>query len=137
MTSAKNAKCLNFGPPLTHPPLPLYPQTSNFTLSTPHSWTSLIGIQNSPKGNFEMLLENFNNEINIVVKSFFFANTQSIYSSDIYNKIDRKANRFSPRRLCTRFSKPQVLHVSIVKNTYFIENLRTAASEKTANELSI
>ena len=137
MTSAKNAKCLNFGPPLTHPPLPLYPQTSTFTLSTPHSWTSLIGIQNSPKGNFEMLLENFNNEINIVVQSFFFANTQSIYSSDIYNKIDRKANRFSPRRLCTRFSKPQVLHASIVKNTYFVENLRTAASEKTANELSI
>ena len=66
MTSAKNAKCLNFGPPLTHPPLPLYPQTSNFTLSTRHSWTSSIGIQNSPKGNFEMLLENFNNEINIV-----------------------------------------------------------------------
>ena len=137
MTSAKNAKCLNFGPTLTHPPLPLYPQTSNFTLSTRHSWTSSIGIQNSPKGNFEMLLENFNNEINIVAQSFFFANTQSVYYSDIYNKIDRKANRFSPRRLCTRFSKPQVLHASIVKNTYFVENLRTAASEKTANELSI
>ena len=40
MTSAKS---LNFGYSL---PFPFYPQTLNFYLSRPHSWTSLIGMQN-------------------------------------------------------------------------------------------
>ena len=48
MTFAKTSKSLNFGPLLTNPPLPLYLQTSNFGLSTPHSWTFLTGIQNTP-----------------------------------------------------------------------------------------
>ena len=46
---------------------PLYPQTSNFILNIPHSWTSLTGIPSSYiQGNFEIFLENFNSEINIM-----------------------------------------------------------------------
>ena len=48
MTFAKTSKSLNFEPLLTHPPLPLYLQTSNFGLSTPHSWTFLTGIHTTP-----------------------------------------------------------------------------------------
>ena len=67
MTSAKKVEISD-----QHPPLPLYPQTSYFGLSTPHHWTSLTGIQNPPiHGNFEFFLENFNNEINTVTYSFF------------------------------------------------------------------
>ena len=83
-------------PPPSPLHFPLYSQTYNFGLSTPHSWTSLIGIQNSPTlDNFGIYLENLNNEINMVMHSFFFANAQSIYYSHMYNKTDRKANSFS------------------------------------------
>ena len=62
--------------------------------------TSLIGIQDPlTLGNFGIFFENFNNEINIVKLSFFFANAHGIYYSHMYNKTDRKANRLSPSRL--------------------------------------
>ena len=55
---------LTFG---IHSPLSLYPQTSNFGLSKPHFWTSLIDTEPPPTtttlGSFEIFLEKFNNEI--------------------------------------------------------------------------
>ena len=80
-------------------------RTSNFDLTRPHFWTSLIGIQPPPPpppltlGNFGSFLENFKNEINIVTHSFFLANAHSIYYSHMYHKTDRKVNSFSPSRL--------------------------------------
>ena len=91
MTSSKKSKFL------TPTPFPLYPQSSNFDLSRPHSWTSLTGIQN-PRY-FRNFLQNFNNKINIVTYSFFFANTYSICYFHMDNETDRKANSFSPTRL--------------------------------------
>ena len=79
----------------TQPPPSLYPQTSNFGLSTPHFETSLSGIQKSPTpGNVRVFIENLKDAINIVTYSLFFANAQCIYCSRMYNKTDRKANRF-------------------------------------------
>ena len=40
MTSAKKSKFR------IRTPFPFYPKISNFNLSRPHSWASLIGIQN-------------------------------------------------------------------------------------------
>ena len=90
ITSAKKVYIIDT-PPHPHPPhLLLYPQRSYFGLSTPSSWTSLIGIQNpTTQSNFGIFLENFNNEVNIVTYSFFFANAQIIYYSHIYNKTDQ------------------------------------------------
>ena len=53
--------------------LNLYPQTCIFGLSIPHSWTSLIDIQSPTLGNFEIFVETFNNEVNIVAYNIFFA----------------------------------------------------------------
>ena len=88
-------------PSFPHPtPSSLLSINIQFGLSTSHSCTSIIGIQNPPiLGNFWIFLENFNNEINIVTYGFFFANAQSIYYSHVYNKADTKANSFSPNRL--------------------------------------
>ena len=91
MASAKKSKIWT-----PTPPFPLYPQKSNFGLSSPYSWTSLIGIQAPPStlGNFGIFLETFNNGINIVTYSFFFALANSIYYSHMYIKTNRKANSF-------------------------------------------
>ena len=57
-------KSVNVGPP---PPVPLYPQTPNFALSTLPSRTSLTSTQDpSIQGYFEIFFENFNSEINIM-----------------------------------------------------------------------
>ena len=123
LTSAK--KVLISDP---HLPLPLYPQTSNFGLSTSYSWKSLIGIQHSPiPGYFRNLTQNFNNEINIVTYSFFFAKVHSVYYSHKYNKTDRKANILLPSRFCERLMSPfsvsiTELHVNY-KRTFRMETV--------------
>ena len=89
--------------------LPLYLQTSTFGLSTPNSWTSLIGIQPPPSpmtlDDFGISFENFDNGINIVTYSFFFAKAHSIYYSHIYYKSDRKA---TPSQLLSKANVPSV-----------------------------
>ena len=62
MTSAEKSK--------TRTPLSSYPQPFNFGLSSLHSCRSLISIRHVP-GKFGVLLEDFNNEINILTYSFF------------------------------------------------------------------
>ena len=91
------------------PPSPLL-RTPNFDLSRPHSWMSLIGIQNpSTLVNFGIFIENFNNQIKIVVYTFFIAHAyNSIYYSHMYNKTDRKVNSFSPSRLLREANVPLV-----------------------------
>ena len=90
---------------------PLYPRTSNFVLSTPHTWLFLISIQ-IPQilKNFGIFLENFNKEINIVTHSFFFANAQSIYYSHICNKTGKKPIVFHQVNFCQRLMYLQCFH---------------------------
>ena len=85
-------------------------RTPNFDLSRPHSWMSLIGIQNpSTLVNFGIFIENFNNQIKIVVYNFFIAHAyNSIYYSHMYNKTDRKVNSFSRSRLLREANVPLV-----------------------------
>ena len=56
--------------------------------------------------------ENFNNEINIVTYSFFFANAQSIYYSHIYNETDVKSRtkKVSGWKLCNRETVSVIEH---------------------------
>ena len=85
-------------------------RTPSFDLSRPHSWMSLVGIQNpSTLVNFRIFIETFNNQIKIVVYTFFIAHAcNSIYYSDMYNKTDRKVNSFSPSRLLWEANVPFV-----------------------------
>ena len=92
-------------------PTHLYPQTSNFSLSTTNLWASLIGIENFfTLCNFGIFLEKFNSDINIVRYNYFLANSRSICYSREYNKTDRKGNSFSPSWLLWKANYLQCFH---------------------------
>ena len=110
MIYAIRLKGLNFGHPNPSSPL-----STNFaqTIQFRSKHTQLVDVLNchstpsSPPNliNFGIFLENFNNEINIVTYSFFFAKAQ------------RKANRFSPSQLLWKASVPSVFPLESYKSS--------------------